>query len=264
MKVLIVTQADPFYLPHFFKSFFDEFSKKLSGVDIIGVVLQRPLGKRSKKALLHSMIDFYGPVVFTVMSMKYILQRLENKLNKMGLIPAAHSIEYFCHKQGIRIMPYRNVNHPGFIEFVRNNRVDLIISVAASQIFRSEILNAPRLGCVNIHNAPLPEYRGMMPTFWQMFHGERQVIATIHEMNEEIDKGRIILKVRTEIDKGVTLDALIKKTRMTDAKALVKVLALFQENRVEYFRLPRKKGSYFSFPTRRDVVEFRKRGYRII
>lgn len=264
MKILVVTQDDPFYLPCFFKSFFDEFLRELGGIEIVGVVIQRPLGQRSKKKILWRMIEFYGPVVFAVISLRYILQQVANRLNRLGLTKAAHSIDYFCRRNGVRILPYRNVNHPRFVEFVKNSKIDLIVSVAAAQIFKSDILRAPRLACINIHNAPLPDYRGMMPSFWQMFHGEKHTVATVHEMVEEIDKGRIIFQAQTEITKGMTLDALIKKTRKVDAWALLKVLRMFKEGRVKYRNLPNKKGSYFSFPSRRDVVEFKKRGYRIV
>ena len=264
MRMIIVTQEDPFYLPGFFKSFFNGSGGKVEGVAISGVVIQRPLGQRSKKKLLRRMLDFYGPVAFAVISLKYVLQQIANRLSRLGLITSAYSIEYFCQRNGVKILPYRNVNHPRFVEFVKNSKIDLIVSVAAAQIFKSDILRAPKFGCINIHNAPLPDYRGMMPSFWQMFHGEKQTVATVHEMVEEIDKGRIIFQAHTEITKGMTLDALIKKTKKVNAWALIRVLRMFQEGRVRYRPLPKKKGSYFSFPSRRDVVEFKKRGYRIV
>ncbi len=264
MNVIIVTQDDPFYLPIFFEVFLDEFERELTDVELLGVVIQRPLGQRSKKALLRRMIDFYGPVVFTLISLRYLMRKIVNKLNLLGVIKKAYSIEYFCRSHGVRILPHRNVNHRRFVEFVKENETDLIVSVAAAQIFKSDILRAPRLGCINIHNAPLPDYRGMMPSFWQMFHGEGQTVATIHEMVEEIDKGRIVYQKRTTIERGMTLDALIKKTRKVDALALLKVLHMFKQGRVKYHSLSRIKGSYFSFPSRRDVVEFKRRGYRIV
>ncbi len=264
MKVIIVTQEDPFYLSIFFETFLDRFYIEANGIDILGVVIQRPLGQRSKKKLLRRMLDFYGPVVFAVISFRYLLRKIVNRLNLLGVLKRAYSIEYFCRSHGVRILPHRNVNHPRFVEFVIENKIDLIISVAAAQIFKSDILKAPRYGCINIHNAPLPDYRGMMPSFWQMFHGEKQTVATVHEMVEEIDKGRIIFQARTEITKGMTLDALIRKTRKVNAWALIRVLRMFKEGRVKYRPLPKKKGSYFSFPSRRDVAEFKKRGYRIV
>lgn len=264
MKILIVTQRDPFYLPCFFRSFFNKFNEKTENIEIDGVIIQKPLGQKSAMALVSRMIDFYGPINFMIISLKYVLRMVEKRLNEMHFLARAHSIEYYCHRHGVRILRYRNVNNPKFIEYAKNNGIDLIVSVAASQIFRSEILRTPRMGCINIHNAPLPDYRGMMPSFWQMYAGEKHVTATIHEMVEEIDKGRIIFQERTRIEKGMTLDALIRKTREVDAEALIKVLYMFHKNRVKYFPLPRRKGSYFTFPSRRDVVEFRRRGYRIV
>ena len=264
MRIIIVTQQDPFYLPYFFDAFFSRFSEQIAGVEIVGVIIQKPLGQKSKRALMNRMIDFYGPLKFVIISLKYVLLMIEKRLNEMHVLARAHSIEHHCARHGVRILRYRNVNNPKFVAYVRQNRIDLIVSVAASQIFRAEVLRAPRMGCINIHNAPLPDYRGMMPSFWQMLAGEKRVTATIHEMVEEIDKGRIIFQQHTDIDQGMTLHALIKRTRKVDAEALIKVLRMFLDKQVRPFPLPSRKGSYFSFPSRRDVAEFRRRGYRIV
>jgi methionyl-tRNA formyltransferase len=264
MKIIIVTQQDPFYLPYFFDAFFGRLYEEIAGIEIAGVIIQKPLGQKSKRALVNRMIDFYGPLNFTIISLRYVLLMIEKRLNEMHVLDRAHSIEHHCVRRGVRIFKYRNVNNPKFIAYVRQKHIDLIVSVAASQIFRAEILRAPRMGCINIHNAPLPDYRGMMPSFWQMLAGEKHVTATIHEMVEEIDKGKIIFQQQTNIDKGMTLHALIKRTRKVDADALIKVLRMFRDNQVRPCPLPRRKGSYFSFPSRRDVAEFRRRGYRIV
>ena len=264
MKIIIVTQEDPFYIPIFFKHFFDKFDKSTSGIKIVGVIIQEPLGKKSKKALARKMLDFYGPISFILQSVKYLLKIVEKKLNEMHILTASFSIEYFLKKNKVVLLKYKNVNSTKFSKFVEENKIDLIVSVAASQIFKTRILKKPKMGCINIHNAPLPDYRGMLPNFWQMYHNEKFSVVTIHEMVEKVDKGKIIFQDRTKIEKGMTLNRLIKKTKKKNAEALIKVLEMFKKNEVKYKPLPAKQGSYFSFPTQKDVSEFRKRGYRII
>lgn len=264
MKIIIVTQEDPFYMPIFFKHFFDKFDNITSGIEIAGVAIQKPLGQRSKKHLVRKMVDFYGPISFFLQSLKYVTKIVEKKLNAIHILPASFSIEYFLRKNKVKLLKYKNVNSKKFIKFVEEGKIDLIVSVAASQIFKTRILKKPKLGCINIHNAPLPDYRGMLPNFWQMYYGEEFSVMTIHEMVEEVDKGKIIFQDRTKIEKGMTLDRLIKKTKKKNAQDLIKVLKMFEKNEVKYREIPAKEGSYFSFPTKKDVSEFRKKGYRII
>ena len=59
-------------------------------------------------------------------------------------------------------------------------------------IFLPELLNAPRLGCINVHSGRLPNYRGMMPTFWQMLRGEHVITITVHRMAQKLDAGDVL------------------------------------------------------------------------
>jgi methionyl-tRNA formyltransferase len=142
--------------------------------------------------------------------------------------------------------------------------LDLIISVAAPEIFKQEIIQIPKYGCMNIHNAKLPSYRGMMPNFWQMYHDEKRVGITVHEINPKIDDGRIILQREVDIEPEEKLDALIKRTKRIGAHLLIEAIDIIRSGNVTYKDNKSTEGSYFSFPTRKDVKEFRKRGKRII
>lgn len=263
MKLILVTQEDPFYLPIFFREFMPR-AIGLAGVTIAGVVVQKPLGKKSQRALARQMFEFYGWAHFLRQSTVYAWRKLSKQMHELGLWPRSFSIEYYVRRAGVELLGLTNVNSPAFVEFVRGHEIDLIVSVAGSQIFKKELLAAPRLGCINIHNASLPDYRGMLPNFWQMYHGERHSVMTIHEMDEELDRGRIVLQQETEIVSGMTLDALIRETKRTNAVALIRALELYRDGVVELRPLPAREGSYFTFPNRADVEEFKKRGYRIL
>jgi len=120
------------------------------------------------------------------------------------------------------------------------------------------------MGCINIHNAPLPKYRGMLPNFWQMYHDERAIGITIHEINPKIDEGRIILQKHVAIRPNETLDSLIKRTKRIGAHFMIEAINMIKAGSVTYLENDPEKGSYFSFPTREDVKEFKRRGKRIM
>src|SRR5207247_4870107 len=107
------------------------------------------------------------------------------------------------------IVTQRSVNQPEFIEQVRTIAPDLIVSVAAPEIFKPDLLGIPRLGCINMHSGRLPAYRGMMPTFWQMLRGEPAVTITVHRMAEKLDAGDVLatrlfaIRRRDSVDRAI-------------------------------------------------------------
>ena len=56
-----------------------------------------------------------------------------------------------------------------------------------------EIVALPRLGAFNVHGGKLPEYRGPQPVFWQLRNGESEGAVTVHRMDEEFDRGAIVV-----------------------------------------------------------------------
>jgi methionyl-tRNA formyltransferase len=160
--------------------------------------------------------------------------------------------------------PASSVNAPEYLARVRQLSPDVIVSVAAPEIFRKEILGIPRLGCINIHSGRLPVYRGMMPTFWQMMRGESAVTVTVHEMAEKLDAGGILGTVTVPIASRDSLDRVITVTKQEGARVLIEVLGKIRQGRAPGIPVDMNGASYFSFPKREHVREFRKRGHRLL
>jgi methionyl-tRNA formyltransferase len=83
---------------------------------------------------------------------------------------------------------------------------DLIVVTGFPRLLPLEVLALPRLGCVNVHPAPLPAYRGPDPTFWQFYNGEPDLGLTIHRMDGEFDTGPILAQGSTPIGPDDTPD----------------------------------------------------------
>lgn len=261
LNILFITQDDPFYV----RLFFEEFFKHYKSLDeISSVVIAHAMGKKSYAKLARQMYDFYGPVNFTRMGTKYafrkVLARIPSAFRKNG----GFNLAQLCSHYGIPVIYENRINSPDFLKTVNHMNVDLIISVAAPVIFKEDIIRLPRYGCINIHHAPLPKYRGMMPNFWQMYHGEKSAGMTVHEINPKIDDGRIILQKEVDIEPRESLDALIKRTKRLGAHLMIEAIEKIRNGNVKYIENKEEEGSYFSFPTKEDVKEFRRRGKRIL
>ena len=260
-SLIFITQDDPFYV----RCFFDEFFRIYPNAqEIKAVVIQNPMGKRSAWALAKQMYAFYGLTDFFKMGFRYLKTKSLTKLSHVYPKSEWFDLKQLCRAQNIKVLYQNALHQPEFLDKLRRQNLDLIISVAAPTIFKQELIDIPRLGCINIHHAPLPRYRGMMPNFWQLYHGEKTVGITIHKINSKIDEGEIILQRQVLITPSESLDALIKRTKRLGAHYMVEAIKMIRNGRVRYKKNRPEEGSYFSFPTREDVRKFREMGHRLL
>lgn len=99
-----------------------------------------------------------------------------------------------------------------------NNRLDFdkiikdyknIIVLTSPYIFKKNQIIGKNI--VNIHCGLLPNYRGMMPVFWSLFEGNYDIGYTIHQIDEEIDKGRIIFQKKFTFTSNYRYTDILKK-----------------------------------------------------
>jgi methionyl-tRNA formyltransferase len=103
-----------------------------------------------------------------------------------------------------------------------------------------------------------------MPTFWQMFNGERSVGITIHYMSEKIDEGNALFQDSLEIAPGESLDHLIKRSKRHGARCMVRVLRELHAGTLRAAPLNVADSTYFTFPTIEEIRQFHRRGLRAI
>lgn len=269
MKIVFFTQEDPFYV----KIFFDEFFANYSSLDEIkAVVISKAMGHKSIWALVKQMYGLYGPFNFIRVGFKYVFYKImsKRKLSKSlesgksdKSVDRTYSVKQTVEAYGIEVIERSDINSESFLELIRGYDVDLFVSVASPIIFKEDLINIPKLDCINIHNAPLPKYRGMLPNFWQLYHGEKTAGITIHRIGKGIDTGDILIQQFVQIASDETLHSLIVKTKKKDADMIANIVESFKKGTVASM-LPEGNGSYFSFPTRRDVKELQRRGKHVL
>lgn len=85
------------------------------------------------------------------------------------------------------------------LDKLRTAGADAFVVVAYGQILSQEILDMPRLGCINAHGSILPKYRGAAPIQWSIYHGEAETGITTMLMDAGMDTGAMLLKSTTPI-----------------------------------------------------------------
>lgn len=267
LRVLFVTQDDPFYIPHFFREFARIFHD--DEIEVLGAVIQAPLGKKSFGALVRQMFDFYGPVDFLRVGCKYTVFKVLNAVAVKvfcGRFPGVFSLEHFLRKENWRIFRARDLNAAESLQLLDDLKVDLLVSVAASQKFKPELLARPRLGCVNIHNSKLPRHRGMLPNFWALYHCDAEPVSamTVHRMNATLDDGPIVLQREFALDPKEPLDRLIIRTKKMNAHVMLEAVQLFKRGEPPLLPNDAAQATYNKFPTKEDVRKFREKGLRLV
>jgi len=260
-NILIITQNDPFYVREFFEEFLKNYPRP---EELRGVVIAPAMGKKTFGQLLRQMYGFYGLKDFVRMGSRYALYKTGGIVSRLVPLGRSFSIEQVCKRHNIPVLHRSSINSESFLSEAGKLDLDLIISVAAPQIFKDKLIAIPRKGCINIHNSRLPKYRGMLPNFWQMFHGEKSVGTTIHYINAGLDDGNILMQKETAIAQNETLDSLIRKTKKFGAQMMVEAIAGIKAGSIEPRPNPKEESTYFTFPTKEQVSEFRKKGYRLI
>jgi methionyl-tRNA formyltransferase len=250
IRVLFVTEDDPLYVIQFFNVFFDIYPR--DEIEICGLTIGRPFHEPLRKTL-RRMLGFYGPGGTLRQGLRFVCARLR-----------ARSIESLAVAAGIPLVAAHSVNQPEYLDQVRAIAPDVIVSVAAPEVFKPQLLGLPPLGCINIHSGRLPAYRGMMPTFWQMLRGERAVTITVHCMAERLDAGNVLATQTFAIRPSDSLDRVIRETKREGAKLVVRVLRDLREGKAVARPLAMERSEYFSFPKRENVRAFRQRGHRLL
>jgi len=102
---------------------------------------------------------------------------------------------------------------------------DVMVVVAYGLLLPEVILNAPRLGCINVHGSLLPKWRGAAPIQRSLEAGDEKTGVTIMQMDKGLDTGDMILTAECLIEKTDTSASLYEKLAQLGPKALVDTLA---------------------------------------
>lgn len=260
MRLEFLTQDDPLYILPFFAEFLPAYGGEF---EVLGVSSTRAMGGRSRVRMARELLWLYGPPGLLRLLAERVVAQLRGRLPRPRGASRYFSLEQVCRAHGVPYVRTGNPNRPEFVAALRERAPDVLVSVACPYILKAEVLSVPRLGAINIHHAPLPRYKGMMPTFWQLFHGESRVGVTVHAMAARVDEGAALLQEDLEVTPGETLDHLIRRSKRHGAHCMARALRGLADGTTRPAPLA-GPGSYFTFPTRDEIREFARRGHRAI
>lgn len=167
----------------------------------------------------------------------------EDKQQGRGLKLIENPVKKYAKSKGIKVyQPTKIKNNNEIINIIEQLKPDVICVVAYGKILPKQILDIPKLGCINVHGSLLPKYRGAAPIQWAIINGDKITGITTMYMDENMDTGDIILKKEIEIGKYETTGELWNKLSKIGGELLVETL-----EKIENGDAPRiKQGQEFS------------------
>ncbi len=141
----------------------------------------------------------------------------------MKMIPSP--VKEFATEKNLKIFqPEKVKKNEEFINEIRELNPDVICVVAYGKILPKEILEIPKLGCINVHASLLPKYRGAAPIQWAVLNGDKITGVTTMYMDVGMDTGDMILKQEVEIGEDETTGELWDRLKIVGGKLLVETL----------------------------------------
>ena len=146
----------------------------------------------------------------------------------MKMIPS--SVKEFALEKELKIyQPEKVKNNIEFIDEIKSLNPDVICVVAYGKILPEEILNIPKLGCINVHGSLLPKYRGAAPIQWAILNGDKETGVTTMYMDKGMDTGDMILKEKVTIGEDETTGELWDRLSKIGGELLVKTLEQIED-----------------------------------
>jgi methionyl-tRNA formyltransferase len=125
---------------------------------------------------------------------------------------------------GLSVWQPEKLREPAAVERFIAAKLDLACVVAYGQILPQSVLDAPRLGCVNVHASLLPRWRGAAPIEWSLAAGDTVTGVCVQRMVYKLDAGDVLLQAQRPVGPQDDAPGLHAELAQTGAKLLLQAV----------------------------------------
>jgi len=247
VNVVYLTTDDPLYLPGFFDRVL------ATRTDTAAVFVVPPLYRnQSTSAAARRYAQTFGLRAAAGLARR-----------TLWALARRRSVAAVCRAHGVVCRKVPDVNSEDVLGQLRALGTDVIVSVSCPQLFRAPLIQLPPRGCLNVHGALLPDYRGVLPSFWMLANGEAEAGVSVFFVNDDIDAGDLCGQRAFPIHEGESLDSLLRRSKAVAADLVLDVLDGVERGTVARNPIDPDRGSYHSWPDREAVRRFEAAGHRV-
>ena len=136
----------------------------------------------------------------------------------------ASPVKLLAEQNNLPIHQPQSLKDPEQQTILANLQADIMVVVAYGLILPQVVLDAPRLGCINVHGSILPRWRGAAPIQRAIEASDKETGVTIMQMDAGLDTGAMLTITRCPIEPSETSGSLYDKLAALGAPALLSTL----------------------------------------
>jgi len=163
-----------------------------------------------------------------------------------GQAVTAGPVKRCAQALGLAVVQPATLRSPEAVARLREHEADLMVVAAYGLILPPAVLEAPRLGCWNIHASLLPRWRGAAPIHRALLAGDALTGITIMQMDAGLDTGPMLLERPVPIGAREDGGSLHDRLAALGAEAIVAAIAGFQAGRLAPVPQPAEGVTYAS------------------
>jgi len=180
----------------------------------------------------------------------------KDKLNKIFFLP----VKKLCKSEKIKFI---ETDNPAELK-------DLILGyeigfcIGYMKILRNDFFEIPKHGIFNLHCGKLPEYRGRAPISRTIMNGDKDLIASLHKIDEGVDSGPIAIETKIKITLKDDVNTLYKKFSGNSYKSIVELLRSLQKGKLQLKKQKiSKTKAYRSLTEEECRIDWNKKQFEI-
>lgn len=255
LNVVLLIDNEPLYAPYVIKQLLSNLDSKL----ILKAVIftegnYRKISEKQNKQEVHNLYGSFN---------SFMLNLFYNYKSAVLNNDAENNCFRVLEKAGIEYRVTNKINSDEIVDFIKSKEIDILFSLT-HHILKSNILNAPKLVCINRHPGKLPNHAGLQPILYTMLEQkdspEITITQTMHTMVEQIDAGKILIETDYSIPRNSSLFYGYTVVYKDTVRMFNTAVQNYLSNKMYTQDMSQRK--YYSFPNKKVCKEFRKQ-YKI-
>jgi methionyl-tRNA formyltransferase len=163
---------------------------------------------------------------------------------RRGLTLQPTPVEQEARRLKIPVLTPKTLRTPEALEEVRMHDADAAVVVAFGMILPQAILDAPKLGCFNLHASLLPRWRGAAPINRAIMAGDAETGVVVMKMDVGLDTGDVAMAERVAITDRMTASDLHDELSRLGAGLMVRALAALERGTLKLTKQPDEGVTY--------------------
>jgi methionyl-tRNA formyltransferase len=163
---------------------------------------------------------------------------------RRGLTLQPTPVEQEARRLGIGVLTAKTLKTPAALAEFREHQAEAAVVVAYGMILPQAILDAPKLGCYNLHASLLPRWRGAAPLNRAIMEGDAETGVMVMKMDVGLDTGDIAMAERMAISDAMTVSDLHDALARIGADLMVRAMAALERGALQLTKQPDEGVTY--------------------